>query len=96
MGPSGSRDGILGPSPQGGDEGGAQPSSATQGLPVPTLWEKRGEEQQEKPLKLFPEEQLTAFPYSILLRVASVLIILFLSPLQSSLPFFKSPCQAIL
>lgn len=30
------------------------------------------------------------------LRVASALIILFLSPPQSSLPFSKSPCQAIL
>lgn len=38
----------------------------------------------------------TAFSSSIPLRVASALIILFLSPPQSSLPFPKSPCQALL
>lgn len=38
----------------------------------------------------------TTFLSSIPLRVTSVLIILFLSPPQSSLPFSKSPCQAIL
>lgn len=41
-----------------------------------------GRQQHEKPLKLLPLEELTAFPYSIPLRVASVLIILFLSPPQ--------------
>lgn len=45
--------------------GGAQPPYATPCLPVPTLWEERGEKQHEKPLKLLPLEQLPAFPYSI-------------------------------
>lgn len=63
IGLTGSRDRILGPFPCC-NGGGAQPSRAIQGFPVLILWKRRGEQQQEKPLKLLPLEQLTAFPYS--------------------------------
>lgn len=55
-----------------------------------------GREATRETMHTSPSRAADCLPPVHPLRVASALIILFLSPPQSSLPFSKSPCQAIL